>query len=216
MACWKLGPALATGNLGDPQALRRSPPLTALRIAGLAKEAGIPDGVFNVLPGFGHTGGRGARHAHGRGLHHLHRLHPHRQAPGTVLREIQSETRLYGVRRQEPLTSYWLTRRSGCRRQTPSAPSSTTREVCTAASRLLVQNSIKPQFMERLLAHAREWIRPTPRSRHRIGAMVDSIQMEQVLNYITIGQQEGPGCCWGKRTQIESGGYYIEPPSLTR
>ncbi|MGY2437309.1 aldehyde dehydrogenase family protein, partial [Escherichia coli] len=76
-------------------------------------------------------------------------------------------------------------------------------EVCTAASRLLVQNSIKPQFMERLLAHAREWIAANPIDpATRIGAMVDHIQMEQVLNYIAIGQQEGAKLLLGgKRTQ---------------
>ena len=86
-------------------------------------------------------------------------------------------------------------------------------EVCTAASRLLVQNSIKPQFMERLLAHAREWISANPLDpTTRIGAMVDHIQMEQVLNYIAIGQQEGAKLLLGgKRTQPEEGGYYIEP-----
>jgi acyl-CoA reductase-like NAD-dependent aldehyde dehydrogenase len=84
---------------------------------------------------------------------------------------------------------------------------------CTAASRLLVQNSIKPQFMERLLAHAREWISANPLDpATRIGAMVDHIQMEQVLNYIAIGQQEGAKLLLGgKRTHTESGGYYIEP-----
>ncbi|MGL6214616.1 aldehyde dehydrogenase family protein, partial [Billgrantia desiderata] len=56
MACWKLGPALATGNSVILKPSEKSP-LTALRIAGIAKEAGIPDGVFNVLPGFGHTVG---------------------------------------------------------------------------------------------------------------------------------------------------------------
>ena len=56
MACWKLGPALATGNSVILKPSEKSP-LTALRIAGLAKEAGIPDGVFNVLPGFGNTVG---------------------------------------------------------------------------------------------------------------------------------------------------------------
>ena len=50
------GPGARHRQLGDPQTLREVP-LTALRIAGLAKEAGIPDGVFNVLPGFGHTVG---------------------------------------------------------------------------------------------------------------------------------------------------------------
>ena len=67
--------------------------------------------------------------------------------------------------------------------------------------------------MERLLAHAREWIAANPLDpATRIGAMVDGIQMEQVLNYIAIGQQEGARLLLGgKRTHTESGGFYIEP-----
>src|ERR1700677_4314552 len=56
MAAWKLGPALATGNcvvLKPPE----QTPLTALRLAGLIAEAGVPDGVVNVVPGFGETAG---------------------------------------------------------------------------------------------------------------------------------------------------------------
>ena len=54
MAAWKLGPALATGNSIVLKPAEQSP-LTALRIAELASEAGIPDGVLNVVPGFGPT-----------------------------------------------------------------------------------------------------------------------------------------------------------------
>ncbi|MGL4901245.1 MAG: aldehyde dehydrogenase family protein, partial [Shewanella sp.] len=57
MACWKLGPALATGNSVVLKPSEKSP-LTAIRIAQLALDAGIPKGVLNVLPGFGHTVGK--------------------------------------------------------------------------------------------------------------------------------------------------------------
>jgi len=57
MAAWKIGPALAAGNSFILKPSEKSP-LTAIRIAALASEAGIPDGVFNVLPGFGHTAGQ--------------------------------------------------------------------------------------------------------------------------------------------------------------
>ncbi len=56
MASWKLGPALATGNSVVLKPSEKSP-LTALRAAELAVEAGLPPGVFNVVPGFGHTAG---------------------------------------------------------------------------------------------------------------------------------------------------------------
>ena len=57
LTCWKLGPALAAGNSVILKPSEKSP-LTALRLAGLAKEAGIPDGVLNVVSGFGHEAGQ--------------------------------------------------------------------------------------------------------------------------------------------------------------
>ncbi|WP_141766246.1 aldehyde dehydrogenase family protein, partial [Pseudomonas sp. HMSC75E02] len=57
MSCWKLGPALATGNSVILKPSEKSP-LTAIRVAQLAVEAGIPKGVLNILPGFGHTVGK--------------------------------------------------------------------------------------------------------------------------------------------------------------
>ena len=56
MAAWKIGPALAAGNSLVLKPSEKSP-LTAIRLAELAIEAGIPDGVFNVVPGYGHTAG---------------------------------------------------------------------------------------------------------------------------------------------------------------
>ena len=57
MACWKIAPALAAGNSVILKPAEQSP-LTAIRLAELAAEAGIPEGVFNVLPGFGETAGQ--------------------------------------------------------------------------------------------------------------------------------------------------------------
>ncbi|MGP3372612.1 aldehyde dehydrogenase family protein, partial [Escherichia coli] len=57
MVMWKIAPALAAGNSIILKPSEKSP-LSALRIAELATQAGLPDGVFNVLPGFGHTAGK--------------------------------------------------------------------------------------------------------------------------------------------------------------
>ena len=57
MAAWKIGPALAAGNSLVLKPSEKSP-LTAIRVAQLAIEAGLPPGVFNVVPGFGHTAGK--------------------------------------------------------------------------------------------------------------------------------------------------------------
>ena len=76
MAAWKIGPALAAGNSFILKPSEKSP-LTAIRLAALATEAGIPDGVFNVP---GRHDGPGPRAAHGRRLHRLHRV---RRAPAS-------------------------------------------------------------------------------------------------------------------------------------
>src|SRR5579864_2859319 len=57
MAAWKIGPVLAAGNSLVLKPSEKSP-LTAIRIAQLAVEAGVPEGVFNVVPGFGQTAGK--------------------------------------------------------------------------------------------------------------------------------------------------------------
>ena len=63
MASWKIGPALATGNSVVLKPAEQSP-LTALRLGELAAEAGLPDGVLQVVPGFGETAGQAlGRHA---------------------------------------------------------------------------------------------------------------------------------------------------------
>ena len=73
MAAWKIAPALAAGNSVVLKPSEKSP-LTALRLAELALAAGIPAGVFNVVPGFGPEAGSPAGAAHGCGLHRLHGL----------------------------------------------------------------------------------------------------------------------------------------------
>ena len=78
MASWKIGPVLASGNSLVLKPSEKSP-LTALRVAELAMEAGLPEGVFNVVPGFGQTAGKALASSHGRGLHRVHRLDRHRQ-----------------------------------------------------------------------------------------------------------------------------------------
>ena len=99
MACWKIGPVLASGNSLVLKPSEKSP-LTALRVAELAMEAGLPEGVFNVVPGFGHTAGKALALVHGRGLHRVHRFHRHRQDGDAVRRAVESQEGVAGVRRQ--------------------------------------------------------------------------------------------------------------------
>ncbi len=89
MAAWKIGPVLAAGNSLVLKPSEKSP-LSALRLAELALEAGIPPGVFNVVPGFGHTAGKALAAAHGRGCDRLHGLDRNRQAGRAVRRRSRT------------------------------------------------------------------------------------------------------------------------------
>lgn len=213
MACWKLGPALATGNSVILKPSEKSP-LTAIRIAALAKEAGIPDGVFNVLPGFGHSVGEalamhmdidcitftgstkvGKHLMECAGKSNLKRafMECGGKSPNIVLADAADLDQ--------------------AARSAVGAIFYNQGEVCTAASRLLVQNSIKAEFVAKVVHYSREWVSSNPLDpATRIGAMVDEVQMNQVLRYIESGKEQGATLLLGgERTRVESGGYYISP-----
>ena len=116
MAAWKLGPALAAGNSVVLKPSEKSP-LTALRLAELAVEAGMPPGVLQRRAGLRPRGRRGAGAAHGRRRHRLHRLHAHRPAHAGVRRPQQPQARLQRARRQVGLRRLRRLRRPRARRQ---------------------------------------------------------------------------------------------------
>jgi gamma-glutamyl-gamma-aminobutyraldehyde dehydrogenase len=94
-------PALAAGNSMVLKPAEQSP-LSALRVAELAVEAGIPAGVFNVVPGFRRNRGQALGRPYGRGCARVHRLDGSRQAVPQILRRIQHEIRQPRMRRQTP------------------------------------------------------------------------------------------------------------------
>ena len=101
MAAWKLGPALATGNCVVLKPAEQTP-LTALRLAGLIAEAGMPEGVVNVVPGLRRDRRRGPGRAQRRGQGRVHRVHRGRQADRRGFGCQQPEEADPGTGRQEP------------------------------------------------------------------------------------------------------------------
>src|SRR5829696_2884761 len=216
ISAWKLGPALATGNSVILKPASQSP-LTALRLASLAAEAGVPDGVLNVLPGPGGVVGEAlARHpgvdklaftgsiATGRRLLHA--------SADSNLKPVQLE--LGGKSPQLVLAD------------APDLDAAATAvgwgifynagQTCNAGSRVLVQREIKEAFLERLVAFA-ERLRPAdpldPAT--RLGALVDRGQLEKVLGYVALGRREGARVVTGgDRALTETGGAYLPPTIL--
>jgi len=213
MAAWKLAPALATGNSVILKPSEKSP-LSAIRLAELALEAGIPPGVFNVLPGFGQEAGEPiATHMDVDGLVFT--------GSTAVGKHLLSVAALSNMKRtfvecggKSPNVVF---------ADAPDLEKAVSMaaigiffnqgEVCTAASRLLVENPIKEDFVKAVLKATKGMQPKNPLDPEAtMGAMVDDLITERVMGYIRAGNDEGATLrCGGKRAQIEGNGYYIEP-----
>lgn len=213
MAAWKLAPALATGNSVILKPAEQSP-LTALRMAELAAEAGIPDGVFNVLPGFGPTAGKaigmhmdvdclaftgsgevGKLFLQYAGQSNMKRLFLEcgGKSPNIILDDVP-ELRAAAERAATAI----------CFNQG---------EVCVAPSRLILSERIQDQFLDIVIETARS-IRPgdplDPET--RLGALVEDDHRSRVESYIAKGREEGARLVLGgDRPDTELGGYYLNP-----
>ncbi|MFA5685102.1 MAG: aldehyde dehydrogenase [Lysobacteraceae bacterium] len=213
MACWKIAPALTAGNSVILKPSEKSP-LTALRIAELAIEAGLPPGVFNVLPGFGNEVGEAlAMHMDVDGL-----VFTGSTAVGKHLLQCAGRSNMKRAYmecggKSPNIVFADAPDLDAAAEAAASGIFYNQGEVCTAASRLLVERGIEREFMARVRAAGAKM-----RPRHPLqpdapmGAIVDAVQMERVLGYIERGRAEGAELSLGgQRIDAESGGYYIEP-----
>lgn len=186
MLAWKIGPALAAGcSIIVKPAEETS--LTALRIAELAYEAGIPAGVFNVVTGGGAdvgeplgrhmdvdavsftgstaTGRRFLRYAAESNLKEV-TLEMGGKNPAIVLNDAENLDR---VAAHVVNGAFW-----------------NMGENCSAASRLIVQSGIKDALIERIIAHTREWPMGDPLDpKNRVGALVSPAHFEKVSGYLS-------------------------------
>lgn len=213
MAAWKLGPALATGNSVVLKPAEQSS-LTALRLAELASEAGIPDGVLQVVPGLGEEAGQ----ALGR--------HPDvdmiaftgSTEVGKLFLRYSGESNMKRVALEcGGKSPHIVTAECGDLDAAATAVAwgvfYNQGEVCNAGSRLLVHHSLKDELLERVVKVS-ERIQPgdplDPKT--RMGAIVDQTQLDRVLGYIEAGKEEGAELhLGGARAREETGGYYVEP-----
>ena len=216
MAMWKVAPALAMGNSVVLKPAELSS-MTALYTALLALEAGLPEGVWNVVTGLGQEAGDAlARHMDvdmiaftGSGPVGRQLL---RASADSNLKRVSLE--LGGKSPQIVFADCGDL--DGAAADAAWGVFYNQGQVCTAASRLLVEASIKDAFVEKVAAVARTIAVGDPFDpRTRFGAMISERQMNTALDYIEKGQAEGGRLVMGG-TQIlgESGGYYVEPSLL--
>ncbi len=213
MAAWKIAPALAAGNSVILKPSEKSP-LTALRLAEIALEAGIPAGVFNVVPGYGHEAGAALA------------LHMDVDCIGfTGSTKIGKQ--ILQMAGQSNLKRAWteLGGKSAnivCA-DCPDLDAAVEAaigsiyfnqgESCNAPSRLFVEASIKDKFMEKALAMMPNFQPGDPLNEDTImGAIVDATQLKSVMGYIAAGKSEGAKCLFGgEQVRLETGGYYVAP-----
>jgi aldehyde dehydrogenase (NAD+) len=212
LTSWKVAPALACGNTVVIKPASQTP-LTALALAEIAAEVGIPPGVLNVITGPGSSVGQAiVEHpgidkiaftgdtATGKSIMRsaadtLKRitLELGGKSPNIVLPDADLDAALRGA-----TTGIFYGKG----------------EVCAAGSRLLVDRSIKDQFMEKLAARARKMVAGDPMDpKTRYGALASKRQLETVQRYVETAKNEGATLvAGGDRADIGTGkGYFFQP-----
>jgi 4-guanidinobutyraldehyde dehydrogenase/NAD-dependent aldehyde dehydrogenase len=216
ITAWKLGPALATGNSVVLKPAEQSP-LGALRLAELAVEAGVPEGVLNVVPGLGPTAGAAVgRHPDidkvaFTGSTEVGRLFM-RYASESNLKSVSLE--LGGKSPQLVLADAHDLRAAA--HAIAEGIFYNQGETCNAGSRLLVQRSIRDEFLEAVVDASKQMQPGDPFDPDSyMGALIDAGQMERVLGYVEEGRKEGARLVTGgRRVNAESGGFYVPPTVL--
>ncbi|OIQ87021.1 aldehyde dehydrogenase PuuC [mine drainage metagenome] len=213
MASWKLGPALAAGNSVVLKPSEKSP-LTALRLAELALEAGLPEGVFNVVPGYGHEAGEAlALHMDVDAIGFTGSTRTGRRmldyASRSNLKRVYNE--LGGKSANIVFADF-----DDLDRAAATAAGSmfyNQGESCNAPSRLLVEEGIADAFVAKLKALAPQYAPADPLDPKTVlGALVDESQTRTVMGYIEAGLAEGAACVAGGCRALEhTGGQYVEP-----
>jgi len=213
MAAWKLGPILATGNSVVVKPARQTS-LSMIRLAEIAAEAGIPEGVLNVVPGNGSVIGAalckhpdvdavaftGSTEVGRQLLHYSAESNLKRvvlelggKNPQVVLEDAGD---LDYIARQSLNCVFW-----------------NMGENCSSGSRLIVHRKLKDKLLAKMIKYSKEWIVGDPLDpATKVGPMIEESHMKKVLEYIESGKKEGAELVLGGNRVLEkTGGYFIEP-----
>ena len=216
MAIWKLGPSLITGNSLLLKPAEQSP-LSAIRLGELLMEAGLPEGVFSVLPGDGPITGKALA---------LHNdvdcvAFTGSGEVGKLILQYSGQSNMKRVQLE-------------CGGKSPNivfadhdnldlvaeksayAIFGNQGEVCSAGSRLIIQEDIKDDFVKKLIEISKTMMPGDPFDPESfMGAIIDKTQLDKINNYVRIGKEEGANIATGGNiTMSDTGGYYYEPTIL--
>lgn len=212
MLAWKIGPALAAGNSVIVKPAEQTS-MTALRLAELALEAGLPAGVLNVVTGFGETAGKAI------GLHpdidmvsftgstetgrHFLRYSADSNLKRVVLEcggknpcIVLDDTEKLDVAAEHIVQAvFW-----------------NMGENCSSNSRLIVHRAVKDELLEKIIERTRDWRTGDPlEPSNTLGAIVDQAQYDKILEYIESGKEDGAKIVIGGGAIDNGDGLYVEP-----
>ena len=209
MVAWKWGPALAAGCTIVMKPAEQTP-LTCLRMARLAQKAGIPDGVINVVPGFGPTAGAAVvKHS---GIDKVAFTGEHITAQ-TIMRDAaQSLKRLtFELGGKSPNVIFADADMDAAIEGTHFGLYFNQGQCCCAGSRVFVEESVHDEFIERIVdKNKSRKVGPGLDPETEQGPQVDQAQFDKIMGFIDKGQEEGAACVTGGG-RVGDRGYFIEP-----
>ncbi|MEF8833789.1 MAG: betaine-aldehyde dehydrogenase [Halofilum sp. (in: g-proteobacteria)] len=198
IACWKSAPALATGNamIFKPAELT---PLTALKLGEIFREAGLPDGVYNVVQGFGDTGRAMTAHPGIAKISLTGAADTGKKvmaAAGETLKQVTME--LGG---KSPLVIFADADLDEAVSAAMMANFYSQGEICTNGTRVFVDASIEEEFLKRLKARTEKLkLGDTLDPETQVGPLISKEHMELVLSYMEAGKESGARLiCGGER-----------------
>jgi len=189
IACWKAAPALACGNamIFKPSDLT---PLTALRLAEIFTEAGLPDGVFNVVQGGVETGRLLSRHPKIQKISLTGSVETGKKVMGDAATTLKAVTMELGGK--SPLIVFDDASLDNAVSGALMANFYSAGEVCSNGTRVFVHRAIKAAFLDKLLARTAKMVIGDPQDpATHVGALISREHMQKVLTYIARGKAQG-------------------------
>ncbi len=213
MTAWKWGPALAAGCTIVMKPAEQTP-LTCLRMAELAQKAGIPDGVINVVPGFGPTAG-GSIVTH-RDVDKVAFTGEHLTAQIIMRNAADTLKRLtFELGGKSPNVIFDDADLDAAVRGAHFGLYFNQGQCCCAGSRVFVHESIHDEFVSRVAAMNQSRVIGNPLDpATEQGPQVDQAQFEKIMGLIESGIKSGAECVTGGK-RVGQQGYYIEPTLFT-
>jgi len=213
MVAWKWGPALAAGCTIVMKPAEQTP-LTCLRMARLAQKVGIPDGVINVVPGYGPTAGASiVKH---RGVDKMAFTGEYKTAQ-TIMRDAsQTLKRLtFELGGKSPNIVFADADLDAAAAGAHVGLYLNQGQCCCAGSRLFVEDKVYDKFVDRLASmnKGRKVGDPFDPSTEQ-GPQIDKAQFDKIMHYVELGKSEGARCVTGGGRHGEHG-YFIQPTLFT-